>query len=180
VKRKPRSFSITRMAFSRAATTSSLAWIVLSMAAITRTLVEGTWLKMLRYQCTMHRCQAAWGKNSAALSESPRQASEMISRTPLLGTSSSSPCPHALADAENLPITLAVHADRHQKRHIANLAGPAALEHDAIEINIGVLALDRPTSSSARCGAPAGMDHIAGRYVSQITAATPAPEGIYC
>src|SRR5215510_5363266 len=33
-----------------------------------------------------------------------------------------------LTDAENLPITLAVHADRHQQRHIANLAGPAALE----------------------------------------------------
>src|SRR5262245_24499408 len=48
----------------------------------------------------------------------------------------------ALADAENLPITLAVHANRHQKRYVANLAGPAALEHEAIEINIGVLALD--------------------------------------
>jgi hypothetical protein len=38
----PRSFSITRIAFSRAATASSLAWIALSMAAISRTLVEGT------------------------------------------------------------------------------------------------------------------------------------------
>ena len=70
------------MAFSRAATMSSPAWIALSIAAISRTLVEGTWLKMLRYQCTMQRCQAASGKNSAALSASPRQASEMISRTP--------------------------------------------------------------------------------------------------
>ena len=100
----------------------------------------------------MQRCQAASGKNSAALSASPRQASEMISRTPfeaallevleeraparlvLLG---------ALADAENLPITLAVHADRHQQRHVAHLAGPAALEHDAVQIDVGVLALDR-------------------------------------
>jgi hypothetical protein len=40
---------------------------------------------MLRYQCTMHLCQAASGKNSAALSASPRQASEMISCTPLYG-----------------------------------------------------------------------------------------------
>jgi hypothetical protein len=40
------------MAFSRAAARSSLAWIALSMAAISRTLVEGTWVKMLRYQCT--------------------------------------------------------------------------------------------------------------------------------
>ena len=37
---------------------SSLAWIALSIAAISRTLVEGTWLKM-RYQWTMQRCQAA-------------------------------------------------------------------------------------------------------------------------
>src|ERR1051325_3529737 len=51
--------------------------------AASRTLGEGTWLKMLRYQCTMQRCQRASGKNSAALSASPRQASEMISRTPL-------------------------------------------------------------------------------------------------
>jgi ABC transporter substrate binding protein len=82
VRRKPRSFSITRMAFSRAATMSSLAWIALSIAAISRTLVEGTWLKMLRYQCTTQRCQAASGKNSDALSASPRQASEVMSRTP--------------------------------------------------------------------------------------------------
>ena len=38
----------------------------------------------------------------------------------------------SLADAENLPITLAVHRDRHQKRHVAYLASPAALEHDAV------------------------------------------------
>jgi hypothetical protein len=36
---------------------SSLAWIALSMAAISRTLVEGTWLKILRYQCTLCRCR---------------------------------------------------------------------------------------------------------------------------
>src|SRR5215813_7622743 len=82
LRRRPRSFSITRMAFSRAAARSSLAWIALSMAAISRTLVEGTWLKMLRYQCTTHLCQAASRKNSAALSASPMQASEVISWTP--------------------------------------------------------------------------------------------------
>ena len=53
----------------------------LSMAAISRTFVAGTWLKMFRYQCTMHRCQVASGKKSAALSQSPRQASEMINLT---------------------------------------------------------------------------------------------------
>jgi hypothetical protein len=51
-------------------------------AAISRTLVEGTLLKMFRYQCTTHLCQATPGKNSAALSASPRQASEMMRRTP--------------------------------------------------------------------------------------------------
>ena len=50
----------------------------------------------------------------------------------------------AFADAENLPITLAVHTDRHQQRHVAHLAGPAALEHDAVEVHIGMLAFDRP------------------------------------
>jgi hypothetical protein len=48
-----------------------------------------------------------------------------------------------LADAENLPI-VTIHADRDQQRDVANLARPAALEHDAIEIDVGVLALDRP------------------------------------
>ena len=50
----------------------------------------------------------------------------------------------ALADAENLPITLAVHPDRHQQRHVADLTGPAALEHDAVQVDVGMLALDRP------------------------------------
>jgi hypothetical protein len=31
-------------------------WIALSMAAISRTLVEGTWLQILRYQRTTQRC----------------------------------------------------------------------------------------------------------------------------
>src|SRR5215467_76601 len=48
-----------------------------------------------------------------------------------------------LANAENLPIAALVHADRNQQRDVAHLAGPTALEHDAVEINIGVLALDR-------------------------------------
>jgi hypothetical protein len=104
-------------------------------AAISRTLVEGTWLKTLRYQCTTHLCQAASGKNSAALSESPKQASEIISRTlPAFLEMLEEAAPACLvllgafADAENLPITLAIHPDRHQQRYVANLAGPAALE----------------------------------------------------
>src|SRR6516165_841162 len=48
-----------------------------------------------------------------------------------------------LANAENLPIAALVRADCNQQRDVAHLAGPAALEHDAVEINIRVLALDR-------------------------------------
>jgi hypothetical protein len=39
------------------------------------------------------------------------------------------------ADAENLPITFAVHADRHQQRHVAHLTSPAALEHNAVQVD---------------------------------------------
>ena len=38
----------------------------------------------------------------------------------------------ALADAKNLSIALAVDPDRHQQRDVADLASPAALEHDAV------------------------------------------------
>src|SRR5262249_44728292 len=48
-----------------------------------------------------------------------------------------------LANAENLPIAALVHADRNQQRDVAHLARPTALEHDAVEINIRVIALDR-------------------------------------
>jgi hypothetical protein len=54
----------------------------------------------------------------------------------------------ALADAENLPITLAVYPDRHQQRHVAHLASPAALEDDAIEVDVGMLAIDRSIAPS--------------------------------
>src|SRR5215467_11951851 len=105
---------------------------------------------MLRYQCTTHLCQAASGKNSAALSASPsirgdqpdtlqpaflEMLEELAPATPVLL--------RPLANAENLPIAALVHADCNQERDVAYLAGPAALEHDAIEINIWVLALDR-------------------------------------
>jgi len=47
VRRRPCNFSSTRTAFSWAAPMSSPAWIALSIAAISRTLVEDTWLKTL-------------------------------------------------------------------------------------------------------------------------------------
>ena len=49
-----------------------------------------------------------------------------------------------LANAEDLPIAALIHADRNLQRDVAHLASPAALEHDAVEVNIWVLALDRP------------------------------------
>ena len=49
-----------------------------------------------------------------------------------------------LANAEDVPIAALIHADRNQQRDVAHLASPAALEHDAVEVNIGVLARDRP------------------------------------
>ena len=49
----------------------------------------------------------------------------------------------ALHDPQDLAEALLVHADRHQQRDIAHLTGPAALEHDPVEIDIRVCALDR-------------------------------------
>jgi hypothetical protein len=72
---------------------------------------------------TTHLCQAASGKNSAALSASPMQASEVISRTPVNPRfemlEERAPTRlillRPLANAENLPITALVHADRNQQ-----------------------------------------------------------------
>ena len=41
------------------------------------------------------------------------------------------------ADAENLPITPTVHGDRHQQRYVSNLARPAVLENDAVQVDVG-------------------------------------------
>ena len=54
----------------------------------------------------------------ARASEGP-STSTLVSKRPLVLFG-------ALVSAENLPISLAVHADRHQKGHVANLAGPGA------------------------------------------------------
>ena len=56
----------------------------------------------------------------------------------------------ALEDAEDLAIAIGIDRDRHQQRHVAHLASPAALEHDAVQIDIGMLAVDRPV--------PPGLD----------------------
>src|SRR5215469_4877882 len=132
------------MAFSRAAAMSSPAWIALSMAAISRTLVEGTWLKMLRYQCTTHLCQAASRKNSAALSASPMQASEVISRTPfnprslrcLRNGSSPSYPPSPPRKCRESPDNRARSRRSQPAARRCAPRQPSWVEQDAVEINI--------------------------------------------
>ena len=48
--------------------------IALSITAISRTLIEGTWLKMWRYQCTMQRCQALCLRGGALAAHPHQQA----------------------------------------------------------------------------------------------------------
>ena len=50
----------------------------------------------------------------------------------------------ALADAQNLPISFGVDRTRHQKRDVADLTGPSALYHDAVEIKIWMFTFDPP------------------------------------
>src|SRR3974377_2345521 len=53
-----------------------------------------------------------------------------------------------LADTKYLSVSIVVDADRDQQRDIAHLTSPAALEHNAAEIHIRMLALDRPIAPS--------------------------------
>jgi len=50
----------------------------------------------------------------------------------------------AFDDAEDLAISLGIDGNRHQQRDVANLARPGALHHDAVEVDVGMLTLDRP------------------------------------
>ena len=50
----------------------------------------------------------------------------------------------ALADPQDLPVALGIHRARHQQRDIAHLARPGPLHHDAVQVQIRVIALDRP------------------------------------
>src|SRR5262245_28648274 len=95
------------------------------MAAISRTLVEGTWLKMLRYQCTTHLCQAASGKNSAALSASPMQASEADT------VEGDTRVPHKASVMSSTRRTGQVHLD--QRLFDRTLAPPIALDDRRLE-----------------------------------------------
>src|SRR6478609_2521065 len=56
----------------------------------------------------------------------------------------------ALADPQDLAKPFRIDGRGHQQRNIANLAGPATLHHDPVEIEIRMLALDPPV--------PPGLD----------------------
>lgn len=43
---------------------------------------------------------------------------------------------------QNMAKTLLIHADSGQYGHILDLATPAAFQHDAVEVDIGILTLD--------------------------------------
>src|SRR6202035_3082768 len=106
----------------------------------------------------MQRCHRASGKCSAALSIRPRQASEMTSCTPLRPRSTRwrRNADHgfvllgALADPQDLAKPFRIDGRGHQQRNVADLAGPAALHDNAVEVEIRMLALDPPV--------PPGLD----------------------
>src|SRR4051812_686424 len=109
----------------------------------------------------MQRCHCASGKYSAALSIRPRQASEMMSRTPLRPRSTrwrrnadhpdlSSLAPSQMPRISRKPSEF--DGTGHQQRDIADLAGPGPLHHDAVEIKVRVLAFDAPVPPSLDLG----------------------------
>src|SRR5262249_8749506 len=49
----------------------------------------------------------------------------------------------SLGNAQDVTIPVAVHTDRDQDRHVTDLAAPAALERDAVHVDVAVFLLDR-------------------------------------
>src|SRR3954467_7044312 len=99
----------------------------------------------------MHRCHRASGRYSAVLSIRPRQASETISYTPLRPRSTrcrrnadqpdlSSLAPSQMPRISRNPSELTALATSSET--FADLACPAALHHDAVQIKIRMLAFD--------------------------------------
>ncbi len=60
--------------------------------------------------------------------------------------------PCTLADAQNLPKSFGIYSAGYQQRDIADLAGPSALHHDTVEIEIRMLAFDAPVPPSLDLG----------------------------
>ena len=55
-----------------------------------------------------------------------------------------------LGNAQHLAMAVLAHTNGHQHRDITDLAGPTALEHDAVEVDVRIPAFDRPV--------PPGLD----------------------
>ena len=53
---------------------------------------------------------------------------------------------HALANFDNFPVSVGVHADRHQQGDLAHLATPGPFQPDAVQVQVGVRPLDRLVS----------------------------------
>ena len=109
------------------------------MNSLEHNLVAGTWLNTSGRNATMQRCQRASGRYSAALSVRPRQASEMISCTPLRPRSTR--C-RRNADQTRL-VLFGAFADPKISRKPQNLRRwPPGAKH---------CELRRPKSASSRC-----------------------------
>ena len=53
---------------------------------------------------------------------------------------------HALANFHNFPVSVGVHADRHQQNDLAHLATPGPFQPNAVQVQVGVGLLDRLVS----------------------------------
>src|ERR1700675_4793876 len=107
----------------------------------------------------MQRCHRASGRCSAALSVRPRQASEMISCTPLRPRSTrcrrnadqpdlSSLAPSQIPRISRKPSELTALATSSETLRTS----PTALHYDAVEIEIRMLAFDAPVPPSLDLG----------------------------
>jgi len=74
------------------------------------------------------------------------------------------PSSNALAEAEDLAKSFRVDRAGHQERDIANLAGPAALHHDAVEIKIRMLTFDPPVPPGLDLGEARALWGFAGLF----------------
>src|SRR5262249_41196822 len=146
LRRRPRSFSITRMAFSRAAAMDRLehgrdlphlgrGHVAKDVAVPVHDtpLPGGLWKEL---------CGALGKPDTGIGGDQPDTLQPAFLEMLEERAPASLVLLRPLANAENLPVAALIHADRNQQRDVAYLAGPAALEHDAVKINIRALALD--------------------------------------
>src|SRR3954468_16403597 len=88
----------------------------------------------------LHR---ASGRYSAALSMRPRQASEMINRTPVRPRST-----RCRRNADHPDLSSLAPSQIPRIRDVADLASPSPLHHDAVEVKVRMLPFDPPVPPS--------------------------------